>query len=142
MMLSSTAAQKDTDVTQEVIPIVTHETVDSTEADVDKTVVEKDIHKDIYHTTVQTIIENKQLPEQVYNKVAPTEERSFDDRGDPKELEQHLAEDASKFKDERIVNETKHVHTVEPTVTGEHIHYHVHERIQPIVQRGELPRLD
>lgn len=136
-MLRATTTEKDTEVDQQVIPAVTHETVDSTERDIDQTVVHQDVHEDVYHTTVQTVLDTQQLPEQVVNKVAPIEERSFDERGDPKEIGKHLAEEAAQYHDEHVVNETKHVHTIEPTVTGEHIHYHVHERIQPIVQRGQ-----
>ncbi|KAI9651957.1 MAG: hypothetical protein M1831_007460 [Alyxoria varia] len=128
---------KDTEVVQEVQPNVTHEVVNSTEADIDRTVVSKDIHEDVYHTTVQPIVENKVLPEQQYRNLAPATEKDVDER-DAEDLRKHLEEEQGHFKNERIVNETKHTYSVEPTVIGEHVHYHVHERVQPVVERGKI----
>lgn len=116
-------------------PTVTHEILKPTEIDAEQRAVVKDVEQEHYHTTVQNISDTQVLPEQRSYNVKAVAEQVFD-HGDGKPLDL-----GPQFKDERIVKETRHDHTVLPTVLGEHIHHHIHERIQPVIQRGEFDRV-
>lgn len=130
-MYSQDPSLHDTTVDQDVEAIVVHETVKPTEIDAEQTAVMKDIEQEHYHTTVQTISDTQVLPEQRTYNVKAVAEQVFE-HGDGKPIDT-----GPQFTDERIINETRHDHTVLPTVVGEHIHHHIHERIQPIIQRGK-----
>lgn len=128
------AGHHDTTVHERVAPAVLHETVNRTQHEDVTTVIDKEIHQDHYHTSVQPITDRQVLPEQHTHNLVSVEHRNFE-HGDSKEIEARLAREAGQFKDERIVGDTTHTHSVNPVVAGEHIHHHVHETIQPVVQR-------
>lgn len=101
-----------------------------------QTAVDKEIHQDHYHTSVQPVHDREILPEKHSHNLVGTEHRSFE-HGDARQDEERLAREAGQFRDERAVGDTKHTHSVAPAVAGEHIHHHVHETIQPVVQKGK-----
>ena len=85
---------------------------------------------------MQPITEKEVIPEKHSHNLVGVEHRKFE-HGDPKDVAAKLDAERAKFKDERIVGDVHHTHSVAPVVSGEHIHHHVHETIQPVVQRGE-----
>lgn len=120
-----------------MLPAITHETISSTEHDIEQKVVQKEVDEEIYHTTVQDVVDNKSMPERHIYTRAPIEEKHLDERNDA-ELKQQLADEAAQFKDVHIVKDTEVKHDINPVITDERVHYHVHEKIQPVIQRGEL----
>lgn len=100
------------------------------QAEVEQIAVVSDVEQEHYHTSIQNIVDQQTLPEERTYNVKNVTERVFD-HGDGRPIDK-----GPRFQDERIVNETRHEHTVLPTVVGEHVHHHIHERIQPIIQRG------
>ncbi|KAL7940283.1 hypothetical protein V8C42DRAFT_337980 [Trichoderma barbatum] len=97
--------------------------------------VDKDIHQDHHHTTVQPVTTKEVLPEKHSYKVLPTEQKTFE-HGNDKHIESFLNRDAAKYKDTSVVHRTTHETATEaPVVAGERVHHHVHEHIQPVVQK-------
>jgi len=128
------AGHNDTTVHERVAPAVLHETINRTQHEEVVTAIDKEIHQDHYHTSVQPVTDRQILPEQHTHNLAAVETRQFD-HGNAAEIEARLAREAAQFKDERVIGDTNHTHSVNPVVAGEHIHHHVHETIQPVVQR-------
>jgi hypothetical protein len=46
-----------------------------------------------------------------------------------------LQRDAAKYKDTSTVHDTVHTSSEAPTVAGERWHHHVHEHIQPVIEK-------
>lgn len=126
----------DTTVHEKVAPAVVHETIKPKLHEEVQTAIDKEIHQDHYHTSVQPVADREILPEQHQHKMVGVEHRQFE-HGNQKEVEMRLAQEAQQFRDERIVTEAERTRTAAPTVAGEHVHHHVHEVIQPVVQKGK-----
>ncbi|KAF2223982.1 hypothetical protein BDZ85DRAFT_234114 [Elsinoe ampelina] len=124
----------DTSVHETVNPAVTNETVHQHRHDNVVTAKDKEVHQDHYHTTVQPVHDEKRLPEQHHFNTAPVEHRNFE-HGNDQEVESRLTAEREKFKDTTVKGDTKHTSTTAEPVVGEHIHHHVHENIQPVVNR-------
>merc|ERR1712193_412636 len=109
-----------TTVHEKVAPAVTHETVNRTEHEDVQTAVDKEVHQDHYHTSVQPVHDQAQLPEQHDNN---------------DEVQRKLATEQARYRDESQRVEGKHTSAAAPVVAGEHMHHHVHETIQPVVNK-------
>ncbi|KAF4535840.1 Allergen protein [Lasiodiplodia theobromae] len=133
----SKAGHHDTTVHERVQPAVTHQTVKPSKHENVTTAVDKEIHQDHYHTAVQPIQEREVLPEKHHHNLAGVEHRKFE-HGDESEVQQRLKKEAAQFKDESIRQEEHHTRSTAPQVAGEHVHHHVHETIQPVVQKETI----
>eukprot|EP01083_Nonionella_stella_P299742 1019699_1 len=131
------AGHHDTTVHERVAPAILHETINKTQHEEVLTAIDKEVHQDHYHTSVQPVTDRQILPEQHTHNLVAVETREFD-HGNAAEIEARLAREAAQFKDERVIGQTTHTHSVAPVVAGEHIHHHVHETIQPVVQRETI----
>jgi len=130
----SKSGHHDTTVHEKVAPAVTHETVNRTEHEDVQTAVDKEVHQDHYHTSVQPVHDQAQLPEQHHHNVIPVEHRSYEhDNND--EVQRKLAAEQARYRDESQRVEGKHTSAAAPVVAGEHMHHHVHETIQPVVNK-------
>ena len=78
------------------------------------------------------------LPEQHHHKVAPVEKRAFD-HSDSGKLSRGLEDERQKYYDTQTRVEGEKTRTENPTVQGEHVHHHVHETIQPVVNKRMPP---
>ncbi len=87
------------------------------------TYVDREVHVDHYHTSIQPIKDREVLPEQHKHYVAPVEERHID-RGNDAEIRRRLEAERAQFKDQRIEAGTVHTQSTAPTVAGEHVHHH------------------
>lgn len=117
----SGSGQHDTTVHDEVAPSVKHETVNPTQREEVNTAVNKEIHQDHYHHTVQPIHDREILPEQHKHNVEAVNHREFDHR-DHEATRRAVEGEAKRLHDERVVNETVHTQTQAPVVHGERIH--------------------
>jgi len=124
----------DTTVHEAVAPAVTHETVKPHVHEEINTAVDKEVHQDHYHRTVQPIVDREVLPEKHEAKLGAVQHREFDHR-DHDSTKRNLVQEQAQFKDERRVEGTTQSQSVAPTIGGEHVHHHIHETIQPVVNK-------
>jgi len=127
----------DTTVHEKVAPAVVHETINKTKHEDVQTAIDKEVHQDHYHTSVQPVEDRAVLPEQHHHNIIPVEHRSFEhDNADA--VKARLAQEQAQFRDvqERVEGQT--TSSVAPIVAGEHIHHHVHETIQPVVNKQTI----
>jgi len=130
----SKSGHHDTTVQEEVAPAVKHETVKPTRHEEVTTAVDKEVHQDHYHRQVQPVQDREVLPEQHKHNVGGVVNREFDHRNN-QETERALKAEQAKLRDERVVQETQTSQSRAPVVEGEHVHHHVHETIQPVIQK-------
>ena len=126
----------DTTVHEKVAPAVTHETVNKQNHENVQTAIDKEVHQDHYHTSVQPVAHNEVLPEQHHHNLGAVEQRSFE-HGNESDVKARLEREAARFTDKTKEGKTQETQSTAPVVAGEHIHHHVHETIQPVVQKGE-----
>lgn len=127
----------DTTVHEAVAPAVTQETIKPHVHEEVNTAIDKEVHQDHYHRTVQPVQDREVLPEKHEAKLGAVQHREFDHR-DHDHTKRNLVADQAQFKDERRVDQTSHSQSVAPTVGGEHVHHHIHETIQPVVQKETI----
>jgi hypothetical protein len=128
------AGHHDTTVHEKVAPAVTRETVKPVAEEKVQKAVDREVHQDHYHTSVQPVHDRQVLPEKHKHNLLPVEHRQHE-HGNGQDITRRLEQEAAQFRDESITAPTKHTTAEAPTVAGEHIHHHVHETIQPVVQR-------
>ncbi|KAH0371601.1 hypothetical protein KCU65_g1788, partial [Aureobasidium melanogenum] len=133
----SKAGHHDTTVHEKVAPAVTHESHQLQQHEQIQTAIDKEIHQDHYHTSIQPIKDREVLPEQHHHNLAAVEHRSFE-HGNDAQVKERLAAEAAQFRDERTELEAVHSKSIAPTIGGEHIHHHVHETIQPVVNKETI----
>lgn len=133
----SKSGQHDTTVHEKVAPAVKHETIERQKHEEYISAIDKEVHQDHYHTTEQPVVDKEILPEQHHHNVIPVEHRSYE-HGNNDEVEARLAKERAGYRDtvERVEGST--TRNVAPVVAGEHKHHHVHETIQPVIQKGKL----
>ncbi|KAK4941594.1 hypothetical protein LTR10_018471 [Elasticomyces elasticus] len=122
-----------TEVEENVRPAVVQETVRPTQLEEVTQAKQRDVHQDHYHTTVQPLTDREVLPEQHRHQMAEAEEREFH-HGNHDEERRLREQEMAKFQDSRQV-ESASVSQSQRTVEGESVHHHVHETVQPIVQK-------
>lgn len=131
---TSRSGHHDTTVHEAVAPAVVHETIKPHQHEEVNTAVDKEVHQDHYHRTVQPVQDREVLPEQHTAKLGAVQHREFDHR-DHDATKKNLVQEQAQFKDERTVEGTTQSQSVAPTLGGEHVHHHIHETIQPVVQK-------
>ncbi|RDW80282.1 hypothetical protein BP6252_04920 [Coleophoma cylindrospora] len=121
----------DTTVDAEVAPAVEHTHVKKQHETRTQTFVEKEKHQDHYHTTIQPLKDTEVLPEK-HDHIQETKHSSInhDDGGAKAKAESDRA--GFKSTSEQKQYESK---TQEPTQKEEHIHHHLHETIQPVIEK-------
>jgi hypothetical protein len=128
------AGHHDTTVHEEVAPAVVKETIKKTEHREVQPAVDVEIHKHHYHTSYQPVLAKEVLPEQHIHQVAPVQERVIE-KGNDEEIRRRLEAERIRLQNERVEAPTVTTQSTAPVVRGEHIHHHVHETIQPILQK-------
>ena len=58
--------------------------------------------------------------------------------GDDSHVRERLEAERAQFKNTREVGAEQHTQSAGAAVTGEHVHHHVHENIQPVVQKETI----
>jgi hypothetical protein len=112
----------DTTVHERVNPAVENERVVRTQQEEAQKVVDREVHQDHYHTSVQPVQAKEVLPEQHMHNMAAVENREFH-HGNPDHVKERLAAEAAQFKSHREVVEGQHTAVEAPTVAGEHVHH-------------------
>jgi len=127
----------DTTVHETVNPAVQNENITRTQHEDVQQVVDREVHQDHHHTSVQPIKDREVLPEEHHHRQHETEHRHIK-HGDDSHVKERLAAEQAQFKNSRTEGETQYSSGASPTVAGEHIHHHVHENIQPVIQKDTI----
>ncbi|KAJ9648058.1 hypothetical protein H2201_002400 [Coniosporium apollinis] len=131
------AGHHDTTVHEKVAPAVVHETINPHRHEEVQTAIDKEIHQDHYHTSVQPVFDKEVLPETHQHNLAAVQHRTFE-HGNDRDVAARLEAEAAQFTNKREIAPTRETRATAPTIAGEHIHHHVHETIQPIVQKETI----
>eukprot|EP00388_Colpodella_angusta_P048235 GDKK01075536.1.p1 GENE.GDKK01075536.1~~GDKK01075536.1.p1 ORF type:complete len:264 (+),score=61.17 GDKK01075536.1:79-870(+) len=127
----------DTTVHETVNPAVQNENVIRAQHENAQTVVDREVHQDHHHTSVQPIQDKEVLPEMHTHQMAGVEHRNIN-HGDDSKVKERLAAEQAQFKNARTVGDVQHTASANPTIAGEHVHHHVHENIQPVIQKETI----
>jgi hypothetical protein len=130
---SSAPTSTGCDVDTTVAPAVEHTHAKKQHETREQTFVEKEKHRDHYHTTVQPLKDSEVLPEK-HDHSQETEHRSInhDDGAANAKAEADRAGFESTSEQKQFESKTQ-----EPTQGEEHVHHHLHETVQPIIEKGE-----
>ena len=120
------AGHHDTTVHEKVAPAVTHETIRPARHEETTTAIDREVHQDHYHTSVQPIQHREVLPEKHEHNLVGVEHREHH-HGDEAAVKARLEQEAARFRDKQTVASTKETSSAAPVIAGEHIHHHVHE---------------
>jgi len=123
-----------TDVDEYVNPAVVSETVKPHRHEETQEAIDREVHQDHYHTTVQPIAHKEQLPEKHTHNIIPQVHREFKHDNEA-ETKQRVAQELGQFQNTSTTHQTTHSSHAAPTVTGEHVHHHVHETVQPVIHK-------
>merc|ERR1712219_73967 len=108
----------DTTVHETVNPAVTQENVTRTQHENVTTAVDREVQQD-------------------HHQMAGVETRNLK-HGNDEHVKERLAAAQAQFKNARTVGDTQHTSSANPTIAGEHVHHHVHENIQPVIQKETI----
>ncbi|KAK6512821.1 hypothetical protein TWF506_008987 [Arthrobotrys conoides] len=124
------------DIEQETKPAVLHERVLERQHETVTHAVDREIHQHHHQIHVQPIQDKVVEAEQHHHNIIPIEHRNRH-HGKDREIETALASEHGKFKDEC---EVLPVETTNSTsmVVGEHVHHHIHDYIQPVIERERV----
>ncbi|KAF5693462.1 hypothetical protein FDENT_1997 [Fusarium denticulatum] len=123
-----------TTVDEDVKPHVTQEHVMPHQHEQVTTALDKEVHQEHHHTTVQPITHKETLPEQHHHNLVPVEHKTFH-HGNEQDTQATLDREAAKYRDTTETHSTTHSTEAAPVVTGERIHHHVHEHVQPVINK-------
>ncbi|OBT59162.1 hypothetical protein VE04_00895 [Pseudogymnoascus sp. 24MN13] len=129
--------QADTTVHEIINPAVIREHVQRTNHEERQKIIDREVHQDHHHISIQPVGDQEILPETHETNIAPVETHEIK-HGNEKHVLERLAAERAQFHNTRDVAETRTTTSTGPTVAGEHIHHHVHETIQPVVERDIL----
>jgi len=131
------SGKHDTTVDEVVAPAVVKETVNKTQHENVTGVVDREVHQDHYHTSVQPVKDREVLPEQHTHKAVPVEHREHH-HGDSEAIKARIQQEHAQFKSTTHEGKTHHTSAEAPVIAGEHRHHHVHEVIQPVVEKETI----
>ncbi|KAM0506519.1 hypothetical protein ACHAP8_001559 [Fusarium lateritium] len=126
-----------TTVTEELNSHVTQEAKKSHQHEQVTTALDKEVHQDHHHTTIQPLAHREVLPEQHHHDLKAVQHKEFH-HGNEQDTRATLDREAAKYRDTTETHATTHSTEAAPTVTGERIHHHIHERIQPVIQKETI----
>ncbi|ROV99183.1 hypothetical protein VPNG_08235 [Cytospora leucostoma] len=130
----------ETEVKETVDPAIQHEHVQPVQHEKIYRPVDKEIHEEHHHTTVQPIQEKEVLPEKHSHINEGTEHKEFR-HGDHEHINAQLAEERARLnltENTREVASTTRTQAEAPTAQGEHVHHHVHEHVQPVIEKDVI----
>jgi len=127
----------DTTVHETVSPAVTNEKVFRTEHIESQTLIDREVHQDHHHISVQPITHKEVLPEEHKHNLVAVEHRKID-HGNPTATASKLEQEKAQFKNTREVGNVVHTTGTAGAVVGEHVHHHVYEHIQPVIQKETI----
>ncbi|KAL9015372.1 MAG: hypothetical protein Q9173_000016 [Seirophora scorigena] len=131
------AGHHDTTVHERVAPAVVQETVSKHRHEEAQTAIDREVHQDHFHTSVQPVKDREVLPERHEHNMAAVETKELH-HGNSEAVKARLEQERQQFQNQRVQGTTHESHSVAPVIAGEHVHHHVHETIQPVVQKETI----
>jgi len=131
------AGHHDTTVHEKVAPAVVNEEVKKVRHEEAQTAIDREVHQDHFHTSVQPVKDREVLPEQHSHNTVPVEHREHH-HGNSDAIKARLEQERLQFQNTRSEAGTKESHSVAPVIAGEHVHHHVHETIQPVINKETI----
>ncbi|KAL2058274.1 hypothetical protein ABVK25_001000 [Lepraria finkii] len=131
------AGHHDTTVHEKVAPAVVNENITKVHHEEAQTAIDREVHQDHYHTSMQPVKDREVLPEQHSHNIIPVEHREHQ-HGDAEANKARLEQERLQFQNTRTQGATQESHSVAPVIAGEHVHHHVHETIQPVVNKETI----
>ncbi|KAI1263469.1 hypothetical protein F5Y18DRAFT_129372 [Xylariaceae sp. FL1019] len=120
--------------TKDTAPSVEHETVRRKHEHREQEVIDRERHQDHYKTTVQPLKDRDVGDTEHKYEEAGVEHRHIShDKGD--DAKAILARKKAQFEDTSKDARTEHKHTKEAAEEHEHVHHHLHETIQPVIEK-------
>ncbi|KAI0395149.1 hypothetical protein F5Y17DRAFT_217532 [Xylariaceae sp. FL0594] len=121
---------------QRTAPAVEHETVRKQHEQVEQTLIDRERHQDHYKTTVQPLQDREVMPEEHMYEQGETQRRTFQHDRDQEarlahERKQAQFHDVSREAAGGVERKT----TRQPAQASEHVHHHLHETIQPVIEK-------
>jgi len=98
------------------------------------TVLDQERHQSHFHTSIQPITDEETLEVKHEERILPAERLTFE-HDDREEVKQRLEAEQAKFFDNIEYIEGEKTREVVQAVAGEHLHHHVREYIQPVVNK-------
>ncbi|KAH0362605.1 hypothetical protein KCU65_g7956, partial [Aureobasidium melanogenum] len=135
---SAATGEKDTTVDQTIAPAVEHEHVKHEHETREQKVVDRERHQDHYHTTIQPLKDQEVEATKHNTEVDATQERQInkDKQGD--QIKAKVAADQAAFKNTTEEEATEETKTTEPAAVAESVHHHLHETIQPVIEKERI----
>ncbi|KUI54237.1 hypothetical protein VP1G_01662 [Cytospora mali] len=129
----------ETEVQEHIKPAVQHEHVQPTQHEKVYRPMDKEVHREHHHTTVQPITDKEVLPEKHSHIHENTEHKEFR-HGDHDRIKDTLSKEHARLGLEhtREVGSTTRTAAEAPTAQGEHVHHHVHEHVQPVIEKDVI----
>jgi len=123
-----------TEVCTETAPAVVQEHVSRNETVEQVEAIDRERHIHHHQHRVQPVVDNKVLPTEHKYQVAAelTRESKHDmlpEHREKLEQQRHL------YTDSKVVDDVNRNMVAAPAVAAEHVHHHVHETIQPVINR-------
>lgn len=126
-----------TDVDEVVNPAVTSETIKPHRHEETTEAIDREVHQDHYHTTVQPIQHREVLPEKHTHNLIPQVQKEFR-HDNEEETRRTVSTELARFQNTSVTAPTTTSHQHAPAVAGEHVHHHVHETVQPIIHKETI----
>ncbi|KAF2712790.1 hypothetical protein K504DRAFT_499865 [Pleomassaria siparia CBS 279.74] len=123
-------------VDKQVAPAVTHEKVKDVHETRTQTEVEKEVHQDHYHTTVQPL-KDREVQGEVHDHKAGKHETKEFEHDDVEGTKKKVAEQQKGQQFENSTTQDKEEKSVDEGKIdgGTHVHHHLHETIQPVIEK-------
>ncbi|KAK6346834.1 hypothetical protein TWF696_006941 [Orbilia brochopaga] len=125
------------DVKQETRPAVYHELIEEKEHESVTHAVDREIHQHHHQIYIQPVTERIVEDEKHIHRTAPVEHRTRH-HGKDREVASALAQERGQFRNTYYVVPASPTTSSHNTLVGEHIHHHVHNIIQPVIERQRV----
>jgi hypothetical protein len=94
--------------------------------------------QDHYHTTIQPLQDREVEPTRHDHKTEAVEERQINKDTQGKDVKAQVAAERNQFKSTTSEAATKESKAKEATIEGETVHHHLHETIQPVIEKERV----
>lgn len=141
----------DTEVYEAFKPAVTKETVIPVETVQETVALDREVHQDHHQTRIHPVVDNVREEEKHEHTILPVEYRETHHGKDAeikRKLDAEVALPPPSLKHPPLTTHQDHQFTSTTTVlpisrnklsagtmSGEHVHHHVHEKVQPVIER-------
>jgi hypothetical protein len=94
--------------------------------------------QDHYHTTIQPLKDREVEPTKHTSETAATEERQINKDQDGDKVKAQIEAERNQFHNTTEETATKETKAKEATIEGETVHHHLHETIQPVIEKERI----